>query len=195
MKALILGGARSGKSQYAEQQALSQAQLSQDKTCVYLATGTAGDKEMAARIDHHQRRRGSQWLLVEEPINLAQALHNIDSEDNIIVIDCLTLWLSNCLLASEQNNNHDSSEKSINTHVITQQKEAFLDILPSLRSDVFIVSNEVGSGVVPLGKLSRDFVDHSGWLHQALAKLCDTVTLVVAGLPLVLKNQELNKAE
>lgn len=171
MKELILGGARSGKSDYAEQRALTI-----DKKHIYLATGTAGDKEMIERIAHHQQRRGAQWQLVEEPVQLANTLQKLDSTDNVILIDCLTLWISNCLINPQQSE-----------HDIEYEKQALLDILPQLRSDIFIVSNEVGSGIVPLGALSRQFVDHSGWLHQALAKICHRVTLVVAGLPLDLK--------
>ena len=171
IKELILGGARSGKSQYAEQQVLALA-----KQPIYLATGTAGDSEMAERIAHHQQRRGQHWQLVEEPTALASALKKWDAKDRVILIDCLTLWISNCLIQPQQPE-----------QCLENEKQALLDILPQLRADIFIVSNEVGSGVVPLGQLSRQFVDHSGWLHQALAKMCDRVTLVVAGLPLALK--------
>ena len=169
MKWLILGGARSGKSRYGEQQALATA-----KTAFYLATGKAGDNEMAKRIAHHQAQRANSWTVVEEPINLAQTLLALDDPARVILVDCLTLWLSNCL--------HENGFES--------QRSALFEILPLLHSDIIFISNEVGSGVVPLGQLSREFVDYSGWLHQKLAKLCDRVTLVVAGLPLHLKESE-----
>ncbi len=166
MKQLILGGARSGKSAYAENCALATG-----KRLHYIATGTAGDGEMARRIAHHQQRRCEQWRVIEEPCRLAAALANIAPASSAVVVDCLTLWLSNCLAGD----------------ILAREKAALLDLLPTLAYDVFFVSNEVGSGVVPLGELSRQFVDQSGWLHQHLATLCDKVTLVVAGLPLELK--------
>ena len=176
MHQLILGGARSGKSQLAEQRALAQAESSQ-KQLFYLATGTAGDAEMAKRIAHHRRRRSAQWRLIEEPVELWGALRTHDSGDYCIVVDCLTLWLSNCL--------HNQCWQ--------EQRDALLNGLSELSSQIFFVSNEVGSGVVPLGQLSREFVDESGFLHQALAGQCERVTLTVAGLPLELKesNHEL----
>ena len=167
MKELILGGARSGKSAYAERQALATG-----KTPVYIATGWADDPEMAQRIERHQLQRGDRWLLVEEPLHLAQALLAVDGENRAVVVDCLTLWLSNCL--------HMGDWQSAKTRL--------LRILPQLAADIYIVSNEVGSGIVPLGELPRLFVDESGWLHQSLAQVCDKVSLVVAGLPWHLKD-------
>lgn len=166
MKELILGGARSGKSRFAENRALASG-----KTPVYLATGWADDEEMSQRIALHQAQRGQEWLLAEEPVHLAQALLAMDGADRAIVVDCLTLWLSNCLHMSDW----------------PQAKARLLQVLPMLKADVYLVSNEVGSGIVPLGELPRQFVDESGWLHQELAELCERVTLVVAGLPLTLK--------
>ncbi len=195
---LILGGARSGKSAYAERLALathaqtriqtqsqpkpSNAQnvassATQQNPLIYLATGTAGDLEMAARINHHQARREQQnqsqtthWQTVEEPMNLACALTNI-TDGSVVLIDCLTLWLSNCL--------HQECWEI--------QKADFIDALSASDATIIMVSNEVGSGIVPMGKLSRQFVDQSGWLHQQLAAICSDVTLVVAGLPMKLK--------
>ncbi len=166
MKHLILGGARSGKSRFAE----TQAQAS-GKQLVYLATGSAGDKEMTERIAQHQLRRSDAWLLVEEPIALAEALSSLDDANTVVVVDCLTLWLSNCLAEN----------------CFEQEKTTLLAVLPQLQCDVLLVSNEVGSGIVPLGELSRQFVDASGWLHQSLAPTCDQVSVVIAGLPLALK--------
>ncbi len=167
MKELILGGARSGKSAYAEQAALASG-----KAPVYIATGWAGDDEMQQRIVLHQARRGTQWLLAEEPMHLAQALLAVDAEDRAVVVDCLTLWLSNCLHMGDW----------------PAAKARLLQVLPDLSADIYLVSNEVGSGIVPLGELPRRFVDESGWLHQELARICDRVQLVVAGLPLTLKD-------
>ena len=168
---LILGGARSGKSSYAEQLTLdAHMRQAAPNELVYIATATAGDDEMAARIGHHQARRKQQWQTIEEPINLAKVLTQFD-ENSIILIDCLTLWLSNCL----------------HQECWSAEKDEFISAVKNSKSDIFMVSNEVGSGVIPMGSLSRKFVDESGWLHQQLAKICEKVTLVVAGLPMALK--------
>ena len=166
---LILGGARSGKSRLAEQRARASG-----KRLIYLATATAGDGQMAQRIATHQQRRDEQWQLVEEPLQLAQTLGRYNSSEYCILVDCLTLWLSNCL----------------HHNCWPQQREALLQTLPELHCQLILVSNEVGSGIVPLGELSRQFADQSGFLHQALAGLCHRVTLTVAGLPLELKTAQ-----
>lgn len=168
---LILGGARSGKSKLAEQRALASG-----KECVYLATAEAGDEEMARRIAHHQQRRGNDWLLVEEPIALAQTLLNQHREDRCILVDCLTLWLSNCL-------HHQCWQ---------EESAALLEVLPSLQGQLIFVSNETGMGIVAMGELTRQFVDESGFLHQALAERCQQVTMTIAGLPMQLKPAHLN---
>lgn len=166
---LILGGARSGKSTLAEQRAWQSG-----FELIYVATATAGDSEMSARISHHQQRRGDAWTLVEAPLHLADTLRKQHGEQRCVVVDCLTLWLSNCL-------HQDCWE---------QQKEALLAALPQLSGHIIFVSNETGLGVVPMGELSRRFVDEAGFLHQQLAALCQRVTLTVAGLPLVLKEPQ-----
>ncbi len=173
---LILGGARSGKSRLAEQRAEQQAEHN-GKQVVYVATAQNLDDEMAERIDHHQSRRPQQWTTREEPVALAQALQQIDEAadtDTLILVDCLTLWVSN-LLCLDNGAHYD------------EHKQALLSCLPQLRSDIILVSNETGMGVVPMGDLTRRFVDESGWLHQDIAQLADRVTLVVAGLPHQLK--------
>lgn len=164
---LILGGARSGKSKLAESRARSSG-----KELVYVATATAGDAEMSRRIAQHQQERGSGWTLIEEPLDLAQTLKKNDSAERCILVDCLTLWLSNCL----------------HQECWPQHRDALLAALPQLRGHIILVSNETGLGVVPIGELSRQFVDEAGFLHQALASLCDQVTLTVAGLPMSLKS-------
>lgn len=169
MKQLILGGARSGKSRYAEQLAQQSG-----KNVYYLATATAGDQEMSARIQRHKQQRPSHWQLIEEELFLAETLSEHDSTDCCILVDCLTLWVSNLLC-------HE------NTQLFAQQKNALLEMLPNLTCDLIFVSNEVGLGVIPMGELNRRFVDESGWLHQDLAPLCEKVSFVAAGLPLSLK--------
>lgn len=171
MRELILGGARSGKSALAEQRAIESG-----LTVVYIATAQAGDSEMAARIAHHRHRRPDDWLVVEEPLNLARVLAEQASPRRCLIVDCLTLWLSN-LLAGDP----------IDEARFTAEWKALLDLLPQLPGQQLLVSNEVGLGIVPLGALTRRFCDESGRLHQAVAATCDRVTFVTAGLPLILK--------
>lgn len=163
---LIVGAARSGKSRRAEQLALASG-----KRPFYLATAQPGDEEMAARIAHHRQRRGPQWTLVEEPVALGAALAALDAPGHCLLVDCLTLWLSNCLHAD----------------CWGCERAALLDALERCRADVVLVGNEVGGGIVPLGELSRRFVDENGRLHQLLGERCERVTAVIAGLPLSLK--------
>ncbi len=169
MKQLILGGARSGKSRYGEQQAKATG-LYVD----YIATAQGGDEEMIQRIALHQQQRPASWGLIEEPLMLANVLQQQDGEDRCLLVDCLTLWLTNCLCHQDDN-------------IWQQQRQQLFDILPSLKATVIFISNEVGQGIVPMGELNRRFVDESGRLHQDLAAVCDSVIWVVAGLPQVLK--------
>ena len=167
MKELILGGARSGKSALAERLA-GESGLA----VVYIATATAGDEEMAGRIAHHRSRRPAVWKLVEEPLQLAAALRGSAAPDRCLLVDCLTLWLNNVIA---------------NEALFQQERTALLEALPGLPGRVILVSNEVGMGIVPLGELTRRYCDEAGRLHQELAQLCDRVTFVAAGLPLILK--------
>jgi adenosylcobinamide kinase/adenosylcobinamide-phosphate guanylyltransferase len=140
-------------------------------TLVYLATATAGDGEMRERIRHHQARRQQKWALLEETTARAGVLPRHAQEGRCILVDCLTLWISNCL----------------HQNCWAQQRDALLAVLATLPGHIIFVSNETGMGVVPMGELSRKFVDESGFFHQQLAAICDQVTLVVAGLPMNLK--------
>ncbi|MFT5889042.1 MAG: adenosylcobinamide kinase/adenosylcobinamide-phosphate guanylyltransferase [Zhongshania sp.] len=172
MLELYLGGARSGKSRLAEQRIIG---TGLDK--IYLATATAGDVEMTTRIAHHQvQREGEGWSTVEAPEELTAAIQHNAGAKTAILVDCLTLWLSNCL-AKE------------NTELWQQVKKQFLEALATAPGHIVLVSNEVGHGIVPLGSLSRQFVDESGRLHQDLAAMADRVVLVTAGLEQVLKPQ------
>lgn len=169
MRTLILGGARSGKSALAEQLAGNRA-----REVVYIATAQAGDVEMAARIDHHRARRPQQWLCVEEPIHLAGVLREYAHKDRCVLVDCLTLWLSNLLGSADEPG-------------WARERALLLEALPALPGELLMVSNEVGLGIVPLGELTRRFVDEAGRLHQALAAACERVVFVAAGLPIALK--------
>ncbi|MBV1872671.1 MAG: bifunctional adenosylcobinamide kinase/adenosylcobinamide-phosphate guanylyltransferase [Gammaproteobacteria bacterium] len=169
MKQLVLGGARSGKSRHAEKLAEKST-----KSVFYLATANAGDSEMSSRIALHQQQRPAHWQLIEEELFLAKALQKIDAIDHCILVDCLTLWVSNLLCHN-------------NAQLLAEQKATLINMLPNLKSDIIFVSNEVGHGIVPMGELNRRFVDESGWLHQDLTTACDKVDFVMAGLPLSLK--------
>jgi adenosylcobinamide kinase/adenosylcobinamide-phosphate guanylyltransferase len=171
MKTLILGGVRSGKSRLAEQLA-RQSGLS----VTYLATAQAGDAEMAARIAHHQARRPADWRLVEEPRHLAQALRRHAREDRCLMVECLTLWLTNLLLDPDPAR-------------FRGEREALFEALPQLPGSLILGGNETNLGVTPMGELSRRFCDESGWLHQELAQICERVLLTVAGLPLTFKGE------
>ncbi len=169
MQALILGGARSGKSRYAETLAQHSA-----REVIYIATAQAHDAEMHARIAHHRASRPAHWQTVEEPIALAATLQRYARPGRLLLVDCLTLWLTNLLCSTD-------------TECLARETQALLTCLPQLHADLLLVSNEVGLGVVPLGELTRRYVDHAGQLHQQLAAQADTVIFMVAGLPQVLK--------
>lgn len=169
MKRLVLGGARSGKSAWAEAQAAASG-----RPVTYVATAEARDESMRQRIELHRRRRPAAWACVEEPRALAARLRERASEEGVILVDCLTLWLTH-LLCDED------------TRQLEREREALLQILPQLPGEIILVSTEVGLGVVPMGELSRRFVDEAGSLHQRLAGLCGQVVFVAAGLPLALK--------
>jgi adenosylcobinamide kinase/adenosylcobinamide-phosphate guanylyltransferase len=179
-RSLILGGARSGKSAYAEQLALASG-----LEVVYLATASAGDAEMAARIAHHQARRPATWRTVETPLALAEALAHWRSPRRLVLVDCLTLWLSNQLFA-DGTDYPDVGTISLPARWL-RERAALLQEIGHDCGAVIFVSNEVGMGIVPYGAISRAFADEAGRLNQAVAAACDTVTLVAAGLPLRLK--------
>ncbi|AMW85168.1 Adenosylcobinamide-phosphate guanylyltransferase [Pseudomonas yamanorum] len=173
MLQLILGGARSGKSRLAEKLATDSA-----LSVTYIATSQPLDGEMNARIAHHRERRPSEWALIEEPIELARVLKENASPNHCLLVDCLTLWLTNLLMLEDPDR-------------LNLEREALLQTLATLPGEIIFVSNETGLGVVPLGELTRRYVDEAGWLHQALAERCQRVVLTVAGLPLTLKGTAL----
>ncbi|CAD6881957.1 Adenosylcobinamide kinase (EC 2.7.1.156) / Adenosylcobinamide-phosphate guanylyltransferase (EC 2.7.7.62) [Methylomonas albis] len=171
---LVLGGARSGKSRYAEQQALACG-----LPVVYIATAEAGDDEMHSRIQHHQQRRPAHWLTVEEPIALAKVISEYAGKQHCLLVDCLTLWLCNVLFDKQGN---------LQEQRYRQQADALCAALATGRQRVIMVSNEVGLGVVAADAMTRRFVDEAGFLHQKLAQISDKVVLVTAGLPQILKH-------
>ncbi|WP_341520891.1 bifunctional adenosylcobinamide kinase/adenosylcobinamide-phosphate guanylyltransferase [Pseudomonas sp. G.S.17] len=173
MLQLILGGARSGKSRLAEKLA-SESRLD----VIYIATSQPVDAELNQRVALHRQRRPEHWGLIEEPLELNRVLRENAAPNRCLLVDCLTLWLTNLLLLE-------------NPERLTLEREALLDCLALLPGEIIFVSNETGLGVVPLGELTRRYVDEAGLLHQALAERCQRVVLTVAGLPLTLKGSAL----
>lgn len=173
MLQLILGGARSGKSRLAEKLAGDSA-----LAVTYIATSQPLDGEMNQRIAHHRERRPAHWGLIEEPLELARVLQESAGEGRCLLVDCLALWLTNLLMLEDPER-------------LAAEREALLQCVASLPGEIIFVSNETGMGVVPLGELTRRYVDEAGWLHQALAERCQRVVLTVAGLPLTLKGTAL----
>ena len=164
---LVLGGARSGKSAYAERRAEAYAG---ERT--YIATAEVSDSEMAGRIRHHQERRGSGWRTIEAPLDLASALRAHDAPERVILVDCVTVWLNNLMF-------HDRAVKPAVAD--------FCAALATAKGRVVVVSNEVGFGIVPENALARRFRDIAGRANQTIAAAVDEVVLVVAGLPLTVK--------
>jgi adenosylcobinamide kinase/adenosylcobinamide-phosphate guanylyltransferase len=165
---LVLGGARSGKSRHAERLVAGSGLAP-----VYLATAEALDDEMADRIAQHRARRGASWRTVEEPLDLAGALLGECAPARAVLIDCLTLWLSNLMTADRP---------------VRSEMARLVELLPTLPGRLVLVSNEVGLGVVPSAPMARAFIDHAGWLHQSIAERADVVVFMAAGLPLHLKS-------
>ena len=163
----VLGGARSGKSSFAE----GLIEVS-GMDAVYLATGRAWDDEMSERIGLHKARRGPNWTTIEEPLDLAGALEKECADDKAILVDCLTLWLTNLMMAGRN---------------VDEETARLVAALPNLGGAVVLVSNEVGLGIVPENRMAREFRDHAGRLHQAVASAAATVYFVAAGLPLKMK--------
>ncbi|WP_243138015.1 bifunctional adenosylcobinamide kinase/adenosylcobinamide-phosphate guanylyltransferase [Heliorestis acidaminivorans] len=177
---LITGGARSGKSTLAEK--IAQDKTSKDGKVIYLATATVYDKEMEKRVDLHRQRRPDYWITVEEPIDMEKVIAQWDQPDHIILIDCLTLWLTNLILPHYPEHWSNEHEEAI----LERAKQVALQAKKSLAT-IIVVGNEVGMGIVPVDPLSRIFRDLSGLIQQAFAKEADQVFLTVSGYPLQVK--------
>ncbi len=169
VKALILGGVKSGKSRYAERLAMGLS----SRVCL-IATARAGDEEMAARIARHRAERPANWQTLEAPVNLAAAIKE-SQEADVVIVDCLTLWLTNLLTGGD--------ERQLSEEILALEQ-----VLAQVKNNIILVSNETNMGIVPLGELSRQYCDQAGLLHQRLAQICNRVELIVAGLPLTLKS-------
>lgn len=173
IKTLVLGGVRSGKSRLAERLATESG-----LPVTYIATATVQDQEMEERIAIHRRHRPVDWQLIEEPIRLASVLDEQVDANRYVLIDCLTLWLTNLL-----------TEKDV--ALFKHERAALLSTLSTWAGQITLVSNETNMGITPLGELSRRYCDEAGRLHQDLAQICDRVVLTIAGLPQVLKGEQI----
>ena len=171
MRTLLIGGARSGKSALAARWASERA----SEVCA-LVTGMESDPEMAARIAAHRRERPAHWRVREEPVHLGQAVRQ---EPGLVLLDCLTLWVANCLWPAGRQTADQSSW--------ARERADLLQALGVRTQDIIIVSNEVGTGIVPDNSAARLFRDEHGWLNQAVAAICDEVYWVTAGLAMCLK--------
>ncbi len=179
MRELILGGVRSGKSRYAERRAHELA----DDT-VYIATARAHDAGMAARIAAHQAARPAHWRTVEAPLALAEAIQAHDAAGRVLLIDCLTLWLTNLLAGPEGTEGGSAATPGAG---LEQECAELRAAVEAARGHLLLVSNETGLGVMPMSALARRFCDEAGALHQQLAERCERVTWTVAGLAQPLK--------
>jgi adenosylcobinamide kinase/adenosylcobinamide-phosphate guanylyltransferase len=169
---LIIGGCRSGKSRFALEYANKNFRRK-----VFLATGQALDDEMAERIRAHQEARGPDWTTIEEPVELARAVGSLENKYEVVLIDCMTLWINNLLMAGETQDE------------ILSRTGSFLEMIQEVPQSIVVVSNEVGAGIVPANKIARVFRDTVGILNQRLAECSDVVVWTVAGLPQVIKGR------
>lgn len=163
----VLGGARSGKSSFAENLVLNKGLKP-----IYLATGRAYDDEMVDRIDAHKERRGGNWEAIEEPLALSDALMQTDFEGRAILVDCLTLWVTNLMMAGAD---------------VKVECEQLANTLKKINVPVVLVSNEVGLGIIPENKMAREFRDYAGFVNQSIAKIADEAYFIASGLPIKLK--------
>ncbi len=170
---LILGGARSGKSAYAEKLAIASG-----LPVTYIATAQVYDAEFGQRVEHHKTRRPAHWRTIEQPFNLGGTILEVAKAGECVIVDCLTLWLAQCICPDCDRPDNLSWQN---------ERQALLDALPQAQGLVLLVSNEVGMGIVPLGEINRQFQDEQGRLNQAIAQLANKVSFVAAGLPLSLK--------
>lgn len=196
---LITGGARSGKSQFAELLAAHAK-----RPVIYVATAQIWDEEMALRVKKHQLQRPATWRLIEEPLNIHETLFQLKDEDGVILLDCVTLWLTNLLIAGQahlatpscpdgaefsidQENDHSTFSNELEPQILDMVKDV-ANLAREIRPQVIFVSNEVGQGIVPENPLARAYRDLAGRSNQILAHSADQVYMVVAGIPMEIKH-------
>lgn len=167
----VIGGCRSGKSAFA----LEKANRTKGNKKIFIATSVPRDDEMQKRVDDHQKERGDSWQTIEEPLRIDQAIVNHSHKADVILLDCLTLWVSNLMFASKE-------EPDIKKEMALLEKALEKSLCP-----VFLVSNEVGLGIVPENTLARKFRDHAGFVNRKVARIADQVFMTVAGIDIRIK--------
>ena len=170
---LVIGGCRSGKSGHA----LEIAEKIDARRQIYVATSRPDDDEMRQRIEKHRRERGDRWTTIEEPLELPEAIENYASPDTVVLVDCLTLWISNLLLQFNDNRPDE----------LTMRFDRLAEVLTKAKGPVFLVSNEVGTGIVPENRLARSFRDTAGFVNQQVAAIATSVVWMVAGIAVKIK--------
>jgi adenosyl cobinamide kinase/adenosyl cobinamide phosphate guanylyltransferase len=170
---LVLGGARSGKSSTA----LSLCNNMEGRH-VFIATAEAFDYEMKDRIKHHQEERGNNWEIVEETLEIAYKIRDVDNKNTIILVDCLTLWLNNLYMKFESDNDK-----------ICDKIKELVEVLTNIKGVIVLVSNEVGMGIVPENRLAREYRDTAGAMNKRIAERADKVVITFSGMPMVLKDE------
>ncbi|MFH1153600.1 MAG: bifunctional adenosylcobinamide kinase/adenosylcobinamide-phosphate guanylyltransferase [Pseudomonadota bacterium] len=171
---LVIGGCRSGKSRYALDKANS---LGGTKN-MFIATSIPEDPDMEDRVRRHRKERGNKWITAEVPVDIAACIHEQSSGADVILVDCLTLWVSNLMLSRVD---HDG---------ILEKTRALVEVLGKASCPVILVSNEVGAGIVPENRLARQFRDMAGFVNQRMAAAADKVVWMVAGIPVTVKHPE-----
>lgn len=176
MLQFILGGMKSGKSLYAEQQVLEVSQSMDAPDIAYLATSRIYDQEMQARVAAHKARRPDNWALYEAPLHLAETLESLNQRNQVVLVECLSMWVTNWLC-----------DEAFSEPDFLNAQATLLDVLAGFKGKLIVVSVESGMGVVPADQLSRQYIDVMGSLHQKIASISDQATWVVAGLPIEMK--------
>ena len=187
----VIGGCRSGKSSFALNQANNiQAGKEKEKIKIFIATSVPRDLEMENRVKKHQNERGNDWHTIEEPVNIHEAIDQYSKKASVILVDCLTLWVSNLLFDSFQKIEDGEMKNGSNKNAQVQIDKAVTLLENSLEScqcPVFLVSNEVGTGIVPENEIARQFRDFAGFINQRMAKIADTVVMTIAGIDVQIK--------
>jgi adenosylcobinamide kinase/adenosylcobinamide-phosphate guanylyltransferase len=170
---LVLGGARSGKSSFSLDTCNNM-----EGEHIFIATAQALDDEMEERINKHKADRGRKWMTIEEPVEIAARLRKLDKDDAILLLDCLTLWLNNIFMENESD-----------TDEIYGKIDEVIELLKDVKGRIVIVSNEVGMGIVPENRLSREYRDASGYMNREIGEVACKVVIHFAGLPIILKDE------
>ena len=199
---LVIGGCRSGKSSFALSKADNvRAGEKRGQSKIFIATSVPSDTEMKKRVAKHKHERGKEWQTIETPVKIYDTIEQYSRQASVLLVDCLTLWVSNLLFCShsdsEQNNNTNNNSNNYNKlqtgnsddhQAQIEQAVLFLEnSLASCQCPVFLVSNEVGAGIVPENQIARQFRDYAGFVNQRVAKIADTVIMTIAGIPVQIK--------